>query len=144
MPKTGAAPVGLKPATVEEWMVGLGAIAPLDFARAGSGQSNLTYRATDAVGRRWILRRPPTGPLLPSAHDIAREHRILRALEPTSVPTPVVCGFTDDPAITDAPLLLMTFVSGIVVESLKVAQALAPDVRERLGYCARARARARG
>jgi aminoglycoside phosphotransferase (APT) family kinase protein len=126
--------VGLKAAAVEAWILklGLGARAPLRFTRAGSGNSNLTYLVTDAVGARWILRRPPVGPLLASAHDVAREHRILCALEPTAVPAPAVLGFTEDPAVSDAPLLLMTFVDGIVTDDA-VAQRLEPDTRARLG-----------
>jgi aminoglycoside phosphotransferase (APT) family kinase protein len=127
--------VGLEPAAVEEWILGLGlgAHAPLRFARAGSGKSNLTYLAIDTDGARWILRRPPVGPLLASAHDVAREHRILRALEPTSVPTPAVLGFTDHPSVTDVPLLLMAFVDGIVVEDIDAAERLDLSARARLG-----------
>ena len=127
--------VGLEPTAVEQWILGLGlaAQAPLRFARAGSGQSNLTYLVTDAVGARWILRRPPVGPLLASAHDVAREHRILRALEPTDVPTPAVLGFTDDPSVTDVPLLLMEFVDGVVVDDIDAAAKLELSARARLG-----------
>ena len=88
--------------------------APLRFARVGNGKSNLTYLVTDAAGARWILRRAPVGPRLATAHDVAREARVLRALEATPVPAPAVLGFTDDAAVSDAPLLLMTFVDGVV------------------------------
>ena len=130
-----AAVAGLDPAPVEEWILGLGlgARAPLRFAPVGQGRSNLTYGVTDARGARWILRRPPVGPLLPSAHDVAREHRILRALEQTRVPTPTVCGFTEDPAVTDVPLMMMTFVDGLVVDDQRGAEALGPRARARLG-----------
>lgn len=122
--------VGLDAAAVEEWILalGLGAEPPPRFARAGSGKSNLTYLVTDLAGKRWILRRPQAGPLLPSAHDVAREHRILRVLEPTRVPTPAVRGFTGQPSVTDAPLLLMAFVDGLVVDDVTVAEALDPGV----------------
>jgi aminoglycoside phosphotransferase (APT) family kinase protein len=126
---------GLEPAVVEEWIHGLdiGAQGPLTFARTGNGMSNLTYLVSDAAGSRWVLRRPPIGPLLPSAHDVAREHRILSALQQTSVPTPAVCGFTTDSAVTDAPLMLMSFVDGVVVDGMTVAEELTPEVRGRLG-----------
>jgi aminoglycoside phosphotransferase (APT) family kinase protein len=126
--------VGIDPATVEPWILGLGAGAqpPLRFTAAGNGKSNVTCLVEDAAGRRWILRRPPVGPLLATAHDVAREHRILRALEPTAVAAPAVLGFTDDPAVTDAPLLLMAFVDGIVLADADVARRLEPDVRARL------------
>jgi aminoglycoside phosphotransferase (APT) family kinase protein len=127
--------VGLEPAAVKEWILslGLGAQAPLHFTRTGSGQSNLTYLVSDAAGARWILRRPPVGSLLPSAHDVAREHRILRALEPTLVPTPSVYGFTERSSVTDVPLLLMEFVDGIVVDDMDAAERLDLDARARLG-----------
>lgn len=127
--------VGLEPAAVQEWILalGLGADPPLRFARAGNGKSNLTYLVTDLAGKRWILRRPPVGPRLASAHDVAREHRILRALEPTSVPTPAVLGFTEHPSVSDVPLLLMEFVDGIVVDDVHAAERLDPGTRARLG-----------
>jgi aminoglycoside phosphotransferase (APT) family kinase protein len=128
--------VGLDGAAVEGWIAGLGigARPPLRFERVGNGQSNLTYRVTDAAGARWIVRRPPLGKLLASAHDVAREHRILRALQDTAVPTPAVRGFTDDPLITDVPLLLMACVDGLVVDDLAVAEALPDEARGRLGH----------
>jgi aminoglycoside phosphotransferase (APT) family kinase protein len=63
---------------------------------------------------------------------VAREHRILRALEPTAVPAPAVLGFTEDPAVSDAPLLLMAFVDGVVADET-VGERLEPRARARLG-----------
>jgi len=94
---------------------------PIALKRIGQGQSNLTFLATDADGRRVVLRRPPLGELLASAHDVAREHRILAALDATAVPTPPVVAFTEDPAVTDAPLLAMGFVDGLVIDDLRDA-----------------------
>ncbi len=126
---------GLDTGAVSAWLgtLGLDAARPLRFAPAGNGKSNLTSVVTDASGTRWVLRRPPLGKLLPSAHDVAREHRVLSALQPTPVPTPGVLGFTDDPAVTDAPLLLMSYVDGIVVDSPQIAAAMTPEGRGRLG-----------
>ena len=109
--------VGLDAAAVAAWLAeDAGLREPVAFARIGQGQSNLTFLATDADGRRVVLRRPPLGDLLASAHDVAREHRILSALAGTGVPIPPVVAFTDDPAVTDVPLLAMGFVDGWVVE----------------------------
>jgi aminoglycoside phosphotransferase (APT) family kinase protein len=125
---------GLDEAAVAAWLRdAAGLRAPVGFARVGQGQSNLTYLAADAAGRRVVLRRPPLGRLLASAHDVAREHRILRALQPTAVPTPGVVAFTDDPAVTDVPLLAVEHVDGLVVDDLAVAEALEPAARGRLG-----------
>ena len=92
----------------------------------------MTCLVEDAGGARWILRRPPVGRLLATAHDVAREHRVLSALGPTDVPTPAVLGFTDDPAVTDAPLLLMEFVDGVVLDDAEVAEQLGPLARAHL------------
>ncbi len=90
--------VGINPTAVADWIEQLGITftAPLSFERIGLGQSNLTYLVRDAEGRKWVLRRPPLGELLASAHDVAREARILSALEDTPVPTPRVYGLTRD------------------------------------------------
>jgi aminoglycoside phosphotransferase (APT) family kinase protein len=126
--------VGLDAAVVSAWLTeAAGLREPVRFARIGQGQSNLTYLATDAAGRRLVLRRPPLGELLASAHDVAREHRILRALQDTAVPTPAVVAFTDDPEITDVPLLAMAHVDGLVVDDLAIAEGLPEEVRRRLG-----------
>jgi aminoglycoside phosphotransferase (APT) family kinase protein len=129
-----AAVIGLDVAAVADWLAtAAGLREPVRFARIGQGQSNLTFLATDADGRRLVLRRPPLGELLASAHDVAREHHILRALDRTDVPTPRIVAFTGDPAVTDVPLLAMEHVDGLVVDDLAIAEGLDPDVRRRLG-----------
>ncbi|MEU9025429.1 phosphotransferase family protein [Actinomadura sp. NPDC048394] len=84
----------------------------LDVRLLSGGRSNLTYLVTD--GRdRWVLRRPPLGHVLATAHDMAREFRVLQALHPTDVPVPepiVRAG----PEVIGAPFYLMGFVEGIV------------------------------
>jgi aminoglycoside phosphotransferase (APT) family kinase protein len=132
----GAAPAvaGLDEAAAAAWLAATAGLRePVRFARIGQGQSNLTFLATDAGGRRVVLRRPPLGHLLASAHDVAREHRVLAALQATAVPSPAVVAFTDDPAVTDVPLLAMDHVDGLVVESTAVAETLDPAARGRLG-----------
>jgi aminoglycoside phosphotransferase (APT) family kinase protein len=127
--------VGIDTVAVARWLhtIGVDYTGTLTFDRIGLGQSNLTYLVRDSVGGRWVLRRPPLGHLLASAHDVAREARILSALEETAVPTPRVYGFTEDPAVTDVPLLLMEFVEGQVVDRMSVAQALVPERRRAIG-----------
>lgn len=127
--------VGLNEDAVSTWITGLGvgALAPLSFERIGSGQSNLTFAVRDSGGGRWVLRRPPLGRLLASAHDVEREYRILSALQGTGVPVPKMIGLTKDPAITDAPLALMSYVDGLVIDDEAVAEELTPERRRAIG-----------
>jgi aminoglycoside phosphotransferase (APT) family kinase protein len=120
---------------VGEWLARLGQAPdpPLRARRLGQGHSNLTYLVTDASGRRWVLRRPPFGELLETAHDMAREHRILSALHATAVPTPAALGFVDDALIADAPLVLMSHVDGITVNDVPTAESLGLAARRTLG-----------
>ncbi|WP_072688291.1 phosphotransferase family protein [Rhodococcus marinonascens] len=127
--------VGIDTDAVNRWFgtLGIDHSGALTFGRIGLGQSNLTYLVQDQGDRRWVLRRPPLGHLLASAHDVAREARILSALEDTAVPTPRVFGLTEDPAVSDVPLLLMEFVDGQVVDRMSIAESLAPDRRRVIG-----------
>lgn len=124
---------GIHPPMVARWIAQLGIpiTRPLRFERIGIGQSNLTYLVSDAADHRWVLRRPPLGTLLASAHDVAREARILSALQDTDVPTPRVYGLTRDPE--DTPLLLMEYIDGVVADRMSVAEALTPERRRRIG-----------
>ena len=73
------APEGIHETEVTEWMVAhLPEIAPpLTFTLIAGGRSNLTYRVEDAEGRAWALRRPPLHHVLPTAHDMSREYRLM-------------------------------------------------------------------
>jgi aminoglycoside phosphotransferase (APT) family kinase protein len=90
---------------------------PLDYRLIAGGRSNLTFGVTDAAARRYVLRRPPTGHLLPTAHDMAREHRIISAVGPAGIPVPDALGLCTDPTVTGAPFYVMDFVDGYVLTS---------------------------
>ncbi len=126
-------PLGIDPVAAATWIAGLGlpVEGPLTFERIGIGQSNLTYRVSDSAGHHWVLRRPPVGTLLASAHDVAREARILAALGDTDVPTPRVYGLTRDGEGT--PLLLMEYIDGVVVDRMSVGESLSPQRRRQIG-----------
>jgi aminoglycoside phosphotransferase (APT) family kinase protein len=110
-----------------------GARPPLEFEQIAGGRSNLTFRVTDAAGRRWALRRPPLHSVLPSAHDVGREHRIISALAPTEVPVPTAVGFCPDDSVTGAPFYVMDFVDGLVLrDEASVAEAFDEEERDRL------------
>jgi aminoglycoside phosphotransferase (APT) family kinase protein len=125
--------LGIDPVAIADWIEELGITftGPLSFERIGLGQSNLTYLMRDADDREWVLRRPPLGQLLASAHDVAREARILSALQDTPVPTPKVYGLTHDS--NDVPLLLMEYVDGLVIDRMEKAESLSPQRRRQIG-----------
>jgi aminoglycoside phosphotransferase (APT) family kinase protein len=95
------------------------------------GRSNLTYVLTDG-DTRVILRRPPLGHVLATAHDMSREHRMLAALTPTSVPVPRPLALCDDADVTGAPVYLMTYVEGRVVRTAEDAADLDLEARARV------------
>jgi len=99
-------------AFLDEHGLGSGSLA---FEPIGEGHSNVTYRVTRADGTTLVLRRPPRGPLPPSAHDVLREARLLRALAPTAARVPAVLAVGDDPAVIGAPFYLMEEVQGHVI-----------------------------
>jgi aminoglycoside phosphotransferase (APT) family kinase protein len=107
---------------------------PAEFTLIAGGHSNLTYGVTDANGTRSVLRRPPLGHVLESAHDMGREHKIIAALGSTDVPVPPALAYCDDPAINDAPFYVMGFVDGNIVRTAEVArEKLTPEQRRVAG-----------
>ncbi len=104
---------------------------PLSYERIAGGHSNLTYRVTDAAGHEWALRRPPLGKTLSSAHDMAREHRVVAALGGTAVPVAPVVGLCEDEAVNGAPFYVMDFVRGPVLRGVSEAEASFPDEGDR-------------
>src|SRR5947209_2853876 len=87
----------------------------LDGAVIAGGKSNLTYRITDGA-TTWALRRPPLAHVLPTAHDMVREFRVISALADTAVPVAPAIALCDDPAVLGAPFYLMGFVDGVVLD----------------------------
>jgi aminoglycoside phosphotransferase (APT) family kinase protein len=101
-----------------------GATPPFRFELIAAGGSNLTFRVTDAAGHRYVLRRPPLKVLLATAHDVAREHRILAALAGSAVPVPRVHGLCSDIEVTGAPFYLMDFVDGRILREVTDAEGM--------------------
>jgi aminoglycoside phosphotransferase (APT) family kinase protein len=88
---------------------------PVNVQPFQGGQSNPTYRIADATGRTWVLRKKPEGVLLPSAHAVDREYRVMKALHATDVPVPAMCCYCDDAAVIGTPFYVMEFVAGRVL-----------------------------
>ena len=106
---------------------------PLAFELIAGGRSNLTFRVTDQADHAWVLRRPPMGHVLATAHDMGREHRIISALAPTDVPVAPVVGLSADDSISGAPFYVMDFVDGTVIRDASVAKALSVEQRAAAG-----------
>jgi len=123
---------GIDVAAVSEWLQAnvAGAVGPFTFDVIAGGHSNLTFTVTGTDGGRFVLRRPPLGQVLASAHDMGREYRIISGLQKTAVPVAPALGFCDDLSVNAAPFYVMGFVDGHVLRDRAVAEAiLTPDAR---------------
>ena len=121
-----SAPEGILESSVTEWLTASidGVSDPFQWEFIAGGHSNLTFLVTDALGRRLVLRRPPLAHGLASAHDMAREHRIISALQQSPVPVPKTLGLCEDDAINGAPFYVMDYVDGHVVREVADAEQL--------------------
>ncbi|MCC9685238.1 phosphotransferase family protein [Streptomyces sp. MNU103] len=95
---------------------------PLSGRLIEGGRSNLTYTVTDGAGT-WVVRRPPLGHVLATAHDMKREHRVISALHPTRVPVPRPVLLCEDEEVLGAPFYVMEYVEGT---PYRTAEQLAP------------------
>ncbi len=100
--------------------------------RIRGGHSNETFFVTRGQ-QAWVLRRPPRGPLLPTAHDVRREYRVLCALTGTSVPAPHPVLFCEDVSVIGAPFYLMERAHGHVIRSELPPTFSSEDARRSLG-----------
>ncbi|QYG93423.1 phosphotransferase family protein [Iamia sp. SCSIO 61187] len=127
-------PQGVDPQQITAWLSERADVhPPLRFERIAGGQSNLTYRVFDTTGLRWVLRRPPLGQVLATAHDMGRESRIIEALAPTDVPVAPLVGASLDDSVNGAPFYVMEFVEGHVVRGEAEAAVLSPQARAHAG-----------
>lgn len=121
---------GINTQAVTDWISQRrGVVAPLDFELILGGHSNLTYKVKDSAGATWVLRRPPLGNVIQSAHDMGREFKIMNALQNTDIPVPKLVGFCEDESVNGAPFYVMDYVDALVVRNRDVAATLDPSVR---------------
>src|SRR5690242_4459133 len=113
-----------------EFLEGNGLDAPHNVTAVpiGDGHSNVTFGLSTGV----VLRRPPRGPLPPSAHDVLREARLLRALEGTPVRAPTVLAVCDDESVIGAPFYVMQEVQGVVITDSMPESLDTPEQRGRV------------
>ncbi|MFF9048245.1 phosphotransferase family protein [Streptomyces parvulus] len=99
---------------------------PLSGRLIEGGRSNLTYAVTDGTAR-WVVRRPPLGHVLATAHDMRREHRVISALHPTNVPVPRPLLLCEDEEVLGAPFYVMEFVEGTPYRTADQLAPLGPE-----------------
>ncbi len=126
---------GINEAPVTEWLEANvePATAPFTFGLISGGKSNLTYRVDDAAGNAFVLRRPPLGHVLQSAHDMGREHRIISALADTKVPVAKAWGLCQDEAVNGPDFYVMSCIEGTVLHDADAARTMTPDQRQSFG-----------
>ncbi len=107
-------PRGLDLAALHSWLTEVEpdlAVGPLSASLITGGKSNLTYTVSDGSSE-YVVRRPPLGHVLATAHDMGREYTVMAALEPTEVPVPHMLAHCDDPEVIGAPFYVMEKVVG--------------------------------
>ncbi|GER66877.1 aminoglycoside phosphotransferase [Weizmannia acidilactici] len=90
--------------------------APLKMSQFSAGRSNLTYQLKAGAWEA-VLRRPPLGPVAPKAHDMGREFRVLKALQPFFALAPKVYLYEEDPSVVGAPFFIMERRHGVVLDT---------------------------
>lgn len=123
---------GLDNVRVSRWLVDniAGLSPPFEFVPIEGGRSNLTYRVIDNAGFTVVLRRPPLDHVLATAHDVAREFKIISAVGKTSVPVPRALGLCLDATVNGATFYVMSFVDGAVLDSPASAELLPVGLRQ--------------
>jgi aminoglycoside phosphotransferase (APT) family kinase protein len=106
---------------------------PLEVGPIGEGHSNVTYGIARAGAQPMVLRRPPRPPLPPSAHDVLREARLLRALESTPARAPRVLAVCEQESVIGAPFYVMEHIAGEVIVTSVPAELDEPAERRRIG-----------
>ena len=128
-----AVPGIVDPAGIERFFVQHvpGASPPFRYTIIAGGHSNLTYRLDDRAGNRFVLRRPPLGHILASAHDMGREHKIISAVARSSVPVAPALALSPDSSVNGAPFYVMGFVDGSILAVVEDVELAVPDLDAR-------------
>jgi aminoglycoside phosphotransferase (APT) family kinase protein len=122
---------GLDLASLDSYLrsVGIGRGGELRADFISGGRSNLTFRVYDDA-TSWLVRRPPLHGLTPSAHDMAREYRVVAALKDTPVPVARAIALCEDDSVLGAPFQIVEFVAGQVVRRRAQLEAFSRTVIE--------------
>ena len=126
---------GIHAQNVTEWFKNNipGVVPPLSFELIAGGRSNLTYKVVDAENQGYVLRRPPLGHVLESAHDMGREYKIISSLGPTDIPVAPALGLCKDKSVNDADFYVMRFVEGDIITDSVDSVRIPENERHNLG-----------
>jgi aminoglycoside phosphotransferase (APT) family kinase protein len=123
-----ADPPGLRLGPLTAWLAAQGlpidADAPLRATLLEGGRSNVTYLLEDASGGRLVLRRPPLGHVMPSAHDMRREYQVLSGLNRVGFPAPRALAESQDESVIGSTFMVMSYVDGRVISDEESARDL--------------------
>lgn len=122
-------PKGLDLAALQNWLERERpelVTGPLSASLITGGKSNLTYTLS-AGSRDYVVRRPPLGHVLATAHDMGREYRVMAALAPTNVPVPQMIAHCEDTEVIGAPFYVMEKVAGIPYGRASQLEPLGPE-----------------
>ncbi len=124
---------GLDLAALTEYLPahGISVEGPLQARLFTGGRSNLTYEVSDSV-QKWVLRRPPLGHVLETAHDMTREFRFISALGSSAVPVPEALVHCDDASTIGAPFFVMSHVDGVIYRQREQLEAVGVDDAHRM------------
>ena len=136
---TAEDPPGLRMSALREHLggrlPGFAPDQPVEADLLAGGRSNVTYRLTQG-GRSWVLRRPPLGHVLPTAHDMAREFRVLSGLARADVPVPRVLLLCTDPAVLGVTFQVMEYVAGRTLADAADSAGMPPAEARAVGEAA--------
>lgn len=121
-------PEGLDLDAVGPWLAAQRLVdpAPIEAVRLAGGLSNVTYLVTQG-DRELVIRRPPLGHVMPTAHDMGREFTVLNGVTRGGFPAPEPLAYCDDAAVIGAKFLVMEYVPGRIISSDSAAAALTPE-----------------
>ncbi len=105
----------------------------VNFELIVGGHSNLTFKCEDEAGNCCVLRRPPLGHVLESAHDMGREYKIIHALRDSDVPVPATYGLCKEKGINDSDFYVMDFVQGLVLNNSIDGEQVSESDRRKIG-----------
>jgi aminoglycoside phosphotransferase (APT) family kinase protein len=131
-------PAGLKLVALTNWLadnvVNFDASQIVNAELLAGGRSNVSYKLTDASFKQFVLRRPPLGNIMPTAHDMGREFRVLSGLNKTAFPAPLAIAHCEDESAIGAHFMIMDFVDGLVISNADDASALTREQSNRISH----------